>query len=154
MSCAARRAARWISEVEDAPPIYLYLFRRKLDAVKAIEAVARLRRANSALLDNDIQLACAVRKPLGVFHGSELALVFDLKPLLFTKAERALADQAVSYWQSFSVTGHPDPLQGGVEWPRYDNITDTNIVLDTPIVTESGLKRAACDFWDSVGPLL
>ena len=132
MSCAARRTARWITgSGEGTPPVYLYFFKHKLSMVGLVEAVSK--------------------KPLGVFHGSELMLVFDTK-IVLTKAEKALATQTVALWTSFAQHGKPE-CSGVIEWPAYSNKTDQNLVLDIPIGVESGLKDDLCKFWDDVGPL-
>ena len=64
MACAARRSARLLAAAES--PAFLYQFARKLVVTDAIEA--------------------AQKKPLGVFHGSELPLVYAIKA--FTIAMR------------------------------------------------------------------
>ncbi|WP_437797577.1 hypothetical protein [Sorangium sp. So ce693] len=35
-----------------------------------------------------------------------------------------------------------------VAWPRYDEETDENIVLDLAISTQAGLKKELCGAWD------
>ena len=54
-----------------------------------------------------------------------------------------------AYWGRFAATGDPN-AEGAVPWPRYDEAGDGNLVLDLPIVEETGHKQAQCDFWDSI----
>jgi len=95
MTCAARRSARWLSAAPNAKPVFLYFFDQKLSAVPIIEAVSKATRRHIFLLlplfsfyanlNRDVML----QKPMGVFHGSELALVFDFKELLLESKERS-----------------------------------------------------------------
>jgi len=138
MTCPARRAARWLSAPGGSPGVFLYYFRKELSLVPAIE--------------------WEQKKPMGVFHGSELALVFDFKPLLLTKEERALSVQTVSYWTTFAATGNPGTGatphgNAGMQWPAYNATTDSVLAIDIPVAVEVGLKRERCDFWDAVGSL-
>ena len=79
MSCAAQRTARWAVKsnekipVADRADVFLYFFQHKLLAVDLVEE--------------------ANHKPLGVFHGSELVLVFGIDELLITARERKLSRQ-------------------------------------------------------------
>ena len=125
MSCAVRRSARWLTGRANAEPVYPYFFQHELEVVKLFVPYK------------------------GVFHGSELAFVFDLKLGLWTKEERALALQFVRYWTRFARTGNPN---GGSDfhWPAYSNSSDTLLVLDTPkVFNETNLKNKVCNFWDN-----
>lgn len=164
MTCAARRSARWLTQggqnatgnaTSGGAPVFQYFFRRTLSLVPIIEA--------------------ASKKPFGVFHGSELALVFDFKPLLLEEKEKELAEQVVGYWVAFADTGNPSipsSASGGsasvvadagvsrlgglppaVKWPQYDPETDEELMIDLPMVTGSGNKKDLCDFWDKEGAL-
>ena len=79
MTCAAQRTARWAVKSNEKIPVsgrasvFLYFFQHKLLAVDLIEE--------------------ANHKPLGVFHGSELVLVFGIDELLVTPRERELSRQ-------------------------------------------------------------
>jgi hypothetical protein len=42
------------------------------------------------------------KKPFGVFHGLELAMVFATEELLFTDEERELSRQVREYWTNFA----------------------------------------------------
>eukprot|EP01129_Flabellula_baltica_P010487 TRINITY_DN4438_c0_g1_i1.p1 TRINITY_DN4438_c0_g1~~TRINITY_DN4438_c0_g1_i1.p1 ORF type:complete len:564 (-),score=93.61 TRINITY_DN4438_c0_g1_i1:2-1669(-) len=133
MSCAARRSARWLTN--GGQPIYLYHFTHVIDVIKYF------------------------RPSYGVFHGSDLAFVWDIKsftydgtdlPILLSLAERDLQQTFVSYWTSFARTGNPNSQSGytPVIWPRYDNTTDLNLILDLEQSVQVHLKEKKCDFWD------
>lgn len=136
MSCAARRTARWVSNTTlrgtSASSAFLYFFTRKLHATSLVEAVQK--------------------KPLGVFHGSELLLVFNTLSELLDEEEKDLALDVMALWAGFADSGRPN---GGTRtrealptWPAYDPQSDLALIIDTPLNVSSGLKRAECDFWD------
>lgn len=138
MTCPARRTARWLSSLPGAPGVYLYYFRQELSLVPAIEFKQK--------------------KPMGVFHGSELALTFDFKLMLLSQKERALAVQVLSYWTTFAANGDPGTGTApkgspGLQWPAYNATTDMLLAIGIPVAVEAGLKKEHCDFWDQIGPL-
>jgi carboxylesterase type B len=51
------------------------------------------------------------------------------------------------YWYSFAKHGDPNVARdpGSPVWPAYTNESDTNIVFDHPIRTETGLRKQQCD---------
>eukprot|EP00935_MAST-01C_sp_MAST-1C-sp1_P000706 g706.t1 len=132
-TCPARRSARWLSAHND---VYLYFFKHKLKLTSAIEA--------------------ATWMPLGVFHGSELCLVFDGPDCRLSDdaGERRLAEQIVQLWTSFADTGVPrlPPGLGGasIKWPRYSVASDQNLDIDIPLGVTTGLKQQHCDLWDKI----
>jgi carboxylesterase type B len=131
MVCAARRTARWLSS-RPGPNVstYLYHFERKLDATAPIE-LARSR-------------------PMGVFHGSELALVFRFEELLLAASERELGRNVERFWTNFAKTGVPTDEK---TWPAFTSANDLTLRLDTgPLVAQPNLTRARCDFWDLFEP--
>ena len=131
MTCAARRAARWITTAQNPVPVYVYFFTREMAVIPLIEDYEK--------------------KPFGVFHGSELVLVFDFKDLLLGKGERKLSEQVMAYWTNFAKTGNPGTGgTAGVAWPAYNASTDTVLDIDIPVSTISGLKTEQCNFWDTV----
>ena len=140
MSCAARRTARWVSNITlraaDAADAYLYFLKRKLRVTALAEEVSSV--------------------PYGVFHGSELPLVFDSVRLLLDGDEKEIALDVMALWAAFADTGKPDASLrvsrgGGMPlWPRYDPMSDEALVIDHPVSVASGLKKAECDYWDRV----
>lgn len=138
MTCAATRSARLIRDTSNnTQDVFLYFFRRKLKAVDAVEIEQR--------------------KPFGVFHGSELALVFDFYELLFEAEERALSKQVMGYWTAFAANGSPSKSDDGESsalWPSF-GVNESYLAIDTPCVVQSRKDEAStrCDFWDSIGPL-
>ncbi|MCC6747028.1 MAG: carboxylesterase family protein [Deltaproteobacteria bacterium] len=88
---------------------------------------------------------------LAVFHTAELPFVFQnpggAKPL--TAEEQQLARSMLGYWTRFAATG--DPNGGGAPaWPAYAAGSDQHLELGPTIKVGSGLKQAACDFWDGL----
>ena len=62
----------------------------------------------------------------------------------------ALAQKMGHYWFSFAMYGDPNAaprtLPGMIDWPRYSNATDENIVFGEPVLrTERGLRKAQCE---------
>ena len=58
-----------------------------------------------------------------------------------------LALGLAAYWRSFAKYGNPNTAKhpDAPEWPAYTNGTDSNLVFDSPIRTEVGLRKAQCD---------
>jgi len=126
MTCPTRRDARWFSAL--AVPTYLYRFTHAPDVMGG---------------------------KAGAFHGSELVYlfpsVFAKKGLVYTDADRALAQAMIGYWARFAATG--DPNGGGtVTWPRYTTASDAHFVIDNSVLDGTQLRRAECDVWDRVEP--
>ncbi len=94
---------------------------------------------------------------LGAFHGAELPYLFHT-PLEFVTIkpnEEAFSSQLQGYWARFAQTGSPNlvpPPADLIAWPAYDARGDRSIRLDLAISTESGLRQADCDFWDTLAP--
>jgi para-nitrobenzyl esterase len=85
---------------------------------------------------------------LTMAHGFEIPFVFRNGyggPL--SDADLAMADATDGYWFGLARTGAPT---GTVAWPTYSAATDTNIVLDSTVTTNTALKKDKCDFWDTI----
>ena len=95
-------------------------------------------------------------------HASEIPYVFGDHAKLTPGAEAALAAPVARYWSNFARSG--DPNQGAgvhVGWPLYAADSDRILRLDVAgavevpkevdggIAVQSGLRRDACDFFDS-----
>ena len=80
-----------------------------------------------------------------VFGNAYLGITLDMAE------DQALSKAMIGYWSSHSLTGDPNG-EGAFAWPSYDAATDTNLVLDLTLSTQSGLKKDACDFWDGILP--
>ncbi len=118
--CPARRTARGVSQVGGV--VFQYSFEHAPD---------------EPFLDD-----------LGVFHSSEIPFLFqsDAFPLGKIGSGQAVADTLQRYWTQFAITGLPDDGS----WPAYDVETDRHLIIDTEISEGTGLRAAACDFWDAL----
>jgi para-nitrobenzyl esterase len=90
---------------------------------------------------------------LGVYHSSEVPFIFENPYIGITLDAQELTLSAAmrGFWSTHAANGKPS-AQGGVAWPVYDATSDTNMVLDLQLSTETGLKSAICDFWDGITP--
>jgi para-nitrobenzyl esterase len=90
---------------------------------------------------------------LGAFHSAEVPFIFT-NPYLgisLDEDQQKLSKTMQTYWIGLAKTGDPN-VNGVPTWPQYDATTDQNLMLDLTITTSTGLKKAACDFWDTLGP--
>jgi para-nitrobenzyl esterase len=123
--CPTRAAARALSG--GGVPVYLYQFTHAVNSL--------------------------LGPGLGVFHSSEIPFVWG-NPYLGIKLdaqETQLSKEMMGYWFEMAASGDPTG-KGAFAWPAYEQATDTNIVLDLTLSTETGLKSSLCDFWDSLVP--
>ena len=125
-ACPTRRTARAIAAA--GAPAYLYQFTYPY-VVPAISGVV-------------------------MSHSFEIPFVFRNGFLggAMSDADLALADQVDGYWFRFAAKGDPNDPSAAVAWPAYTQSSDTNITFDSTITTTVGLKKDACDFWDSLTP--
>jgi para-nitrobenzyl esterase len=95
--------------------------------------------------------------PLGTYHASELAYlwqmstVLGLAPLHMTPAQKVLSGQMVRYWSQFVISGDPDP-SGQVAVPRYQAASPRFLSLRPGGNVQLGTFAAEhdCGFWSSV----
>jgi para-nitrobenzyl esterase len=128
-ACSARRTARAI--VAAGVPAYLYQFTYPY-VVPAISGVV-------------------------AGHSFEIPFVFrnGFLGAQMSDEELAVADQVDGYWFRFAQFGDPNGTpEGGnaLVWPAYDAASDQNLVIDSPVATNTGLDESACDFWDTIMP--
>ena len=132
MTCPAERTARQITR--QGGQAFRYFFDEKLSLVDAIEA--------------------ADKKPLGVFHGSELVLVFGQEELLLEAKEKELSQAVMLMWSNFARHGDPTPGSGGVgsnwTWPAFGSDGAT-LGLGMPPRVLRGLRRPQCELWGELG---
>lgn len=144
--CPARRAARWLVDA-GAPAVYEYLYAHP-----------------PAPTDAHAWGAAGVTVP----HGIEVNYVFhcggfdsmakgsaNLREYNCTFAEadeKGLADTISSYWLNFASTGDPNGA-ALPQWPKVAAAGDMLLRFDVApagIVTQSGLRKDACDFLDTL----
>ncbi|HZF53891.1 MAG TPA: carboxylesterase family protein [Polyangiaceae bacterium] len=86
------------------------------------------------------------------FHAAELPFVFRTFDVLGyepTAGDTALSKAMGGYWTRFAAAGDPN---GGADllWPAYGEVSDTALVLDDSLSTQSSIASDHCDFWDSL----
>ncbi|MEZ0227249.1 MAG: carboxylesterase family protein, partial [Planctomycetota bacterium] len=90
---------------------------------------------------------------IGAYHGSELRYVFDnttgSSSMGLVKADHALAKVMAGAWVRFAKTGDPNG-EGLVEWPAYTAENDAHLELGDTVRVSSGLRKAECDFFETV----
>jgi carboxylesterase type B len=136
-TCANRAAVR--GQVQ-AAPVYLYKFDHALSFGKAVWGNAT----------HCYDETC---------HAGELPFLFDPmadEHIHLTAQETVLTAAMQSYWANFFYTGNPAQgpfaLRLPSPWPEYATDSDRSLRITTPACfVQSGLKRAACDFWDAIG---
>ncbi|HEY2364999.1 MAG TPA: carboxylesterase family protein, partial [Polyangiaceae bacterium] len=93
---------------------------------------------------------------IALFPGISTAHAFEL-PFVFrnpfgqqlTDADLAVSDAIDGYWFRFARAGDPNG-DAAPAWPAYAQSSDTNLVLDATVSTNTNLKKAKCDFWDTI----
>jgi para-nitrobenzyl esterase len=89
---------------------------------------------------------------LGAFHGSEIPFVFGSKIGAndLDESEQVLSKSIVGYWGAFASAGDPNGA-GRLAWPTYGKGEQEMLFDLSPSIT-TAYKKAACDFWDGLGP--
>ena len=116
MRCPGQALARGVSDL--GAPVYLY----------------RLERARDGVPDT-----------LRVYHGAELAYVFDTHDdwLPTTDADRTLTRIMHASWARFARTGTPNPVASGLDWPEFGD-SGALLVWDQPLTTGTPLDEDLC----------
>ncbi len=99
----------------------------------------------------DVYLYYFTRVPTGTFvayHSCEIPFVFRALNLLNSGDDIAVSVEMSKLWNSFSEHGVPDGT--AVHWPRYNNVTDLNLNINTHSMANAGLRKAQCDVWDTL----
>jgi para-nitrobenzyl esterase len=98
-------------------------------------------------------LATPLGPELGVFHSSEIPFIFGNSyfGLTLNAEEELLSKAMVGYWSSMAKSADPNAM-GALAWPKYDEASDQNMVLDLTLSIQTGLKKDICDFWAALSP--
>jgi len=94
------------------------------------------------------------------WHSFELEPLFGVTDLTFlgaTTPSSAFTHLMQGYWTQFAATGNPNAPgdAGAPAWPGYAAASDQYLQLVDPTPTTiANLKKAQCDFWDSVTPAM
>ena len=88
--------------------------------------------------------------PAGDFPSGVVGHCAQKSYVQLQQSGSALAQKMGHYWFSFAKYGDPNAaprtMPGMIDWPRYANATDENLVFDEPeIRTERGLRKAQCE---------
>ena len=69
-----------------------------------------------------------------------------------TAAEDQLSHQMATYWGNFVNNGDPNVgLAVPMQWPKYNVRSDTSILLNLNISTQTGLHAEQCQLLDEIG---
>eukprot|EP00331_Platyophrya_macrostoma_P002687 CAMPEP_0176424688 /NCGR_PEP_ID=MMETSP0127-20121128/10971_1 /TAXON_ID=938130 /ORGANISM="Platyophrya macrostoma, Strain WH" /LENGTH=543 /DNA_ID=CAMNT_0017805763 /DNA_START=39 /DNA_END=1670 /DNA_ORIENTATION=+ len=95
-----------------------------------------------------------------ICHADDLPFIFNpfhaplpagLNPPMPTQAELELTTFMQTVWGNFARTGNPNPLPGGIEFPRFNGTTHVMMNYSTPSSLLAGYRDSYCDFWDTIG---
>jgi para-nitrobenzyl esterase len=124
-TCPARSIASSIAKTQ-TEPVYRYFFTRRAPTPQG-------------------------EKPAQ--HAIELVYVFNtLKDIPLynpAQADLDLSTAMMGYWGRFGATGDPNGA-GAVQWPKFEAMKDSHIVLDSPITSGEGVRTAQCDAWEKI----
>lgn len=143
-ACSVRWWARRFSRHQKA--VYSYLF-----AHPPVTGGA----ADMPAVPHDSEIKYAFMSKGGLIPRDAVTSAGWNFPTNFSNAtEFGLAQNMSAYWQAFALTGEPNPSKSGLPaWPAYSQETDTTLRIDIApigIQTQTGLRKDACDYWESV----
>jgi len=98
------------------------------------------------------RVPASVSQPfLGCYHGAELPFVFDTPAAPWSTGEGALSAAMTGYWTRMAAAGDPNGA-GATAWPSHAQATDAHLQLDLTVAAGAALRKAQCDFWDTILP--
>lgn len=81
------------------------------------------------------------------FHSCEIPFVFLVGTQLHSDDDTTTAKHIASLWNTFAHTGMPGST---AVWPAYSKAIDRNLNINVDLSVSRGLRKAQCDFWDSI----
>ena len=76
--------------------------------------------------------------------------IYQDVPLILTPDEMILQGKMSSYWSSFIKNSNPNSYDQ-FPWPKFNQTTQSMIVLDETMSVQQNLRAKRCDFWDRSG---
>ena len=130
---------KWIQAHASAgrAPVYRYSFDRKIPVAP----------------DTKVNGVVATANDIGARHAGEIEYVFgtldSIPNVAWTKEDRTLSDQIMSYWANFARSGDPNG-KGLPTWPKYDAASGDGVQhLDTTIAATKDVFRARYEALDA-----
>ena len=119
-------------------PVYRYSFDRKIPVAP----------------DTKVNGVVATANDIGARHAGEIEYVFgtldSIANVAWSKEDRTLSDQIMSYWANFARSGDPNG-KGLPAWPKYDAASGAGVQhLDTTIAARNDPFRARYEALDAV----
>jgi para-nitrobenzyl esterase len=118
-------------------PVYRYSFDRKIPVAP----------------DTKVNGVVATANDIGARHAGEIEYVFgtldSIPNVAWTKEDRTLSDQIMSYWAHFAKSGDPNG-KGLPPWPKYDAGSGAGVLhLDTTIAAKPDAFKARYEALDA-----
>jgi para-nitrobenzyl esterase len=118
-------------------PVYRYSFDRKIPVAP----------------DTKVNGVVATANDIGARHAGEIEYVFgtldSIPNVAWTKEDRTLSDQIMSYWAHFARSGDPNG-KGLPPWPKYDAGSGAGVLhLDTTIAAKPDAFKARYEALDA-----
>jgi para-nitrobenzyl esterase len=92
-------------------------------------------------------------RELGAFHSAEIQYVFghpsQLGRVAHSGDDLTLFETMSGYWTRYATSGEPGGSAAPVDWPLWDEATDTHLAIDVSPSTGVGADADPCTLWGS-----